>query len=414
MHWRVAASHGERLRLVPWCVPCRAMFGELFFFCRSGVESASPVEDLMRTLILLPLLAVLSLVPAKARAACTGPGEVPEWVKRFEHGATSCDKLSQRLSTVRVPRADNAVAVDWEEWRQAPLVVVSHGTISFNGEVVVDIGPDHRVPESAFNGQTIKKLRAAANVYREAHLRDGSVTGAIVVAKADTPHPTFRERLHRAVVVVDAETPYQTVGQVLYTLALARYGTFGFAVGDQNPGRKGELKAGSASGSTPMSAQRPYQLSVAVTAQGFTILGADDVLFPGGKPAAVFDEPTHPCAGGSCEGVDSYDWDGLKATLVRVKKVRPRTMSMIVVSSEGSPKLCSSACRMWRACMTTPVPSARCSPGQCSLVGPLVAAGPQVALHPCLARPARRAGLSWESSMSSPCSAAALLVGRRQ
>jgi hypothetical protein len=48
-----------------WCVPDWAMFGVFFFFGRSDVESASPVEDLMRTLILLPLLGQLHTdVPA--------------------------------------------------------------------------------------------------------------------------------------------------------------------------------------------------------------------------------------------------------------------------------------------------------------------------------------------------------------
>jgi hypothetical protein len=82
------------------------MFGELFFFCRSGVESASPVEDLLRTLILLPLAALL------ACSLNTAPVTAPEASPDVSQEVAKSGKRDVAPSDVdpigREPPADEA------------------------------------------------------------------------------------------------------------------------------------------------------------------------------------------------------------------------------------------------------------------------------------------------------------------
>ncbi len=79
----------------------------------------------------------------------------------------------------------------------------------------------------------------------------------------------------------------------------------------------------------------PLNLSLAITEKGITVLGADAVLFPDGKPEAAEGEeqpPTVPCkSGGACTGVDDYDWKRLTSILAQIKDEYPDDENVILV-----------------------------------------------------------------------------------
>ncbi len=79
----------------------------------------------------------------------------------------------------------------------------------------------------------------------------------------------------------------------------------------------------------------PLNLSLAVTTQGITILGADKVLYPDGAPEVeegAEKPPTVPCkSGGTCTGVDDYDWDDLGTKLGLIKDQYPDDQNVILV-----------------------------------------------------------------------------------
>ncbi|MCB9779145.1 MAG: biopolymer transporter ExbD [Alphaproteobacteria bacterium] len=79
----------------------------------------------------------------------------------------------------------------------------------------------------------------------------------------------------------------------------------------------------------------PLNLSLALTEKGITVLGADAVLNPeGAAPVAEGEErpPTVPCkSGGSCQGVDDYDWPELTRILGMIKDEYPDDENVILV-----------------------------------------------------------------------------------
>jgi hypothetical protein len=68
----------------------------------------------------------------------------------------------------------------------------------------------------------------------------------------------------------------------------------------------------------------PLALKIAVTNQGITIIGADEYLYPEGRPTlpeGVTPPPTVPCkSNGQCRGLDDYDWGDLTLKLTEIKK----------------------------------------------------------------------------------------------
>jgi biopolymer transport protein ExbD len=82
----------------------------------------------------------------------------------------------------------------------------------------------------------------------------------------------------------------------------------------------------------------PLNLSLAVSAKGITILGADKVLYPDGAPEIAEGEekpPTVPCkSGGGCTGVDDYDWGDLKQKLGLIKDQYPDDQNVILVPTD--------------------------------------------------------------------------------
>lgn len=88
----------------------------------------------------------------------------------------------------------------------------------------------------------------------------------------------------------------------------------------------------------------PLMLSVAVTDQGLTIMGADAVLNPegGGEAAAPADptaenEPTIPCKERPCAGVESYDYAELVRLLALIKDEYPDDENVILVPESRIP-----------------------------------------------------------------------------
>lgn len=89
----------------------------------------------------------------------------------------------------------------------------------------------------------------------------------------------------------------------------------------------------------------PLNLSLAITGKGITVLGADAVLNPEGAgegaaaaaPAVEGEErpPTVPCkSGGTCTGVDDYDWDELTRILGLIKDQYPDDENVILVPDQ--------------------------------------------------------------------------------
>lgn len=73
----------------------------------------------------------------------------------------------------------------------------------------------------------------------------------------------------------------------------------------------------------PTPTQEPFRLSLAISGEGFTLMGADEVL---GE-----DNNTIPCVDGACATRDSYDFAGLTSKLAEVKGAHPDESVIILV-----------------------------------------------------------------------------------
>jgi hypothetical protein len=84
----------------------------------------------------------------------------------------------------------------------------------------------------------------------------------------------------------------------------------------------------------------PLQLSIALTGKGITILGADTIIYPDGKPEFAEGEekpPTLPCkSGGACQNVEDYDWRKLRAKLSLIKDEYPDDENVILVPNSDT------------------------------------------------------------------------------
>lgn len=81
--------------------------------------------------------------------------------------------------------------------------------------------------------------------------------------------------------------------------------------------------------------KKPLNLSLALTHDGITVLGADAVLNPTGAPVLAEGEkrpPTVPCkSGGRCIGLEDYDWVELTRILSLIKDEYPDDENVILV-----------------------------------------------------------------------------------
>lgn len=81
----------------------------------------------------------------------------------------------------------------------------------------------------------------------------------------------------------------------------------------------------------------PLNLQLFITAGGLTLMGtgADEILFPDGKPTLQPGEampPTIPCKSGAvCTGVEDYDWKALTKKLGVLKDRFPKEQNVILV-----------------------------------------------------------------------------------
>ena len=70
--------------------------------------------------------------------------------------------------------------------------------------------------------------------------------------------------------------------------------------------------------------KKPLELKLAITNKGIKILGADDYLYPGGRPVAVEGESSAPdvaCnSNDRCRGLEDYKWSELSDKLTQIKK----------------------------------------------------------------------------------------------
>lgn len=68
----------------------------------------------------------------------------------------------------------------------------------------------------------------------------------------------------------------------------------------------------------------PLALKLGITNMGIRILGANEYLYPEGRPAAAEGEKTPPditCkSNGPCRGVEDYNWSDLSQKLATIKK----------------------------------------------------------------------------------------------
>jgi len=81
----------------------------------------------------------------------------------------------------------------------------------------------------------------------------------------------------------------------------------------------------------------PLNLQLFLTDGGLRLMGtgADEILFPDGKPTLADGEappPTVPCkSGAACTGVEDYDWKALTQKLGLIKDRFPKEQNVIVV-----------------------------------------------------------------------------------
>ena len=86
----------------------------------------------------------------------------------------------------------------------------------------------------------------------------------------------------------------------------------------------------------------PLALKMAITNKGIRLLGADEYLYPGGRPQSVGQEgpPDIPCkSNGACTGLEDYDWTSLSQKLFDIKekaKAEDRDSDSVVLLSESN------------------------------------------------------------------------------
>ena len=81
----------------------------------------------------------------------------------------------------------------------------------------------------------------------------------------------------------------------------------------------------------------PLMLSVAVTNEGFTVMGADAVLNPQGAPPSADAGPTVPCQERPCQTPQSYDYKALTDLLNQIKDEYPDDETVILVPESRIP-----------------------------------------------------------------------------
>ncbi len=78
-------------------------------------------------------------------------------------------------------------------------------------------------------------------------------------------------------------------------------------------------------------------LLVVLSDRGVDVSGADAIVYPEGAPAEPprTRPPSHPCRGGRCVDVGSYDWSGLTATLARIKDAYPEEEELLILPDDA-------------------------------------------------------------------------------
>jgi len=210
-------------------------------------------------------------------------------------------------------------------------VVVGTKAISLDSgasEIPLEETPEGlKIPDDEVQGQLISKLYDGLTVARERH------------SAIDTLRTGSGEFKGEILVVAHADTPFSVLRSVMYTAGQAQYGDFQIVV--HNPWMKQEtavettLPAMSMPGPPEAEPERPpLNLSMILTEEGITILGADAILHPDGLQLAWGQArpPTVPCAeSDGCTEVDHYDWEETSRLLRLIKDEYPDDHNVIIV-----------------------------------------------------------------------------------
>ncbi len=189
------------------------------------------------------------------------------------------------------------------------------------------------IPDDEKRGMLVSRLydRLLELAEAEKDLMDARKTLAMLAQRDDLFHQG------ELLVSVDGDVPFSVVREVLYTAGQAQYGTFLFVA--HNPWEQALTTIESSLPAigpprTDYDEQPPLNLSIVVSDQGLSVMGADAVLFPDGHSDSGedADAPTLPCLGGAeCTGIDDYDWAELGRLLGSIKDQYPDDLRVIVV-----------------------------------------------------------------------------------
>ncbi len=209
-------------------------------------------------------------------------------------------------------------------------VAVSQQEIVVDGVPVLSMISPHgqegsAIPQAEKRGMLVSRL--FDNLYEKA---DNAKT--IAEYSADIKYAFSGDVL----LLFDKTLPFSVVREVLYTAAQAQFGQFHLAaLGEQGEPRvvHTALPAIAPPGKEQLNA---LNLTVSISEEGLTLLGADAVLYADGAPHS--EVATLPCsAGGRCEGrLDRYDLVGLRRLLGLIKDEYPDEEEVIIVPSSDT------------------------------------------------------------------------------
>ncbi len=203
-------------------------------------------------------------------------------------------------------------------------------------EILDDDGqPTLAVPDDERRGQLVTRLydRLLEKVEDDMALyADARKTLAVLAQRPEL------ERRHELLVSIDQATPFPVVREVLYTAGQAQYGSFLLVTHNPWLDKERVIEIRLPSIGPPRQIdpdeEPPLYLSVAISDRGLDVLGADRVLDPENPRDTDAEElaPMVPChSGGTCTGLDDYDWDELTRLLGLVKAQYPDVTKTIVV-----------------------------------------------------------------------------------
>ena len=226
-------------------------------------------------------------------------------------------------------------------------VTIKKDRILADGVAVLDLElrdedglPVLAVPDDVKRGQLITRLydRLLEKYEQERALEDVRRTMAVLTQRDDL------HNLGELLLSVDRDVPFSVLREVLYTAGQARFGSFHFVTRNPWEGALRTIESSLPAIGPPRSSyeeeRSPLLLSLILSDRGISVLGADAVLYPDGRPDTGAGEPspTVGCkSGGTCTGIDDYDWEELSRLLGLIKDEYPDDLRVILVPEQGIP-----------------------------------------------------------------------------